>query len=76
MQHNDTSAMLEDKRNECLRKQSEMHYLEEKFNTSTMAIQDKISRELKVIAMLFELNIQRGWSYIHLMVCFFYNYAG
>jgi len=48
VQHNDTSAMLEEKRNECLRTQSEMHYLEEKFNTSTMVIQDKISRELKV----------------------------
>nr|CAB3231367.1 citron Rho-interacting kinase-like [Phallusia mammillata] len=45
-QHEQTHSLLEEKRAECLRKQSEMHLLEEKFNTSTMAIHDKITREL------------------------------
>jgi len=47
-QHAQTSALLDEKRSECLRKQSEMHLMEEKFNASTIAIHDKITRELKV----------------------------
>ncbi|XP_078487285.1 uncharacterized protein LOC100185160 [Ciona intestinalis] len=46
-QHSETMSLLDTKRQECLHKDSEMHYLEEKFNTSTLSMQDKITKELK-----------------------------
>lgn len=57
-QHDQTHSLLEEKRNECLRKQSEMHLLEEKFNASTMAIHDKITRELNVSTLFCKLNVR------------------
>jgi len=46
-QHNQTSLLLEEKRHECLQKQTQIHYMDEKYNKNAIAIQDKITRELK-----------------------------
>jgi len=46
-QHNQTSLLLEEKRQEVLHKQTQMHYLEEKYSKGTLAIQEKITRDLK-----------------------------
>lgn len=47
-QHTDTVCLLDGKRSENVRLQSDMHAMEEKFYTSTTVHQEQITRDLKV----------------------------